>query len=174
MKEGWENLCEVQKLLKEWRKRKAEPNIKLLLTKNSGIEWLFFDWHRAIIHKVDNNPCGMRKHSLNSYLEKSSIGFSEEVGHHLLLADHLYRPYQPCWWKSYPLTLTCWSNRPSKTYKTQRPVIRKQSTGLSAKRQYLRCATVSQHRLKTHTQVEPLAQSASQAPTKVLPLNHTS
>lgn len=173
MKEGWENLCEVKKLLKEWRKRKAEPGIELLLTKNSGIEWLFFGWHRANIHKVDSNPCGMWKHSLNSFSERSSIGFFEEVGHHLLLADHLYRPYQPCWWKPYPLALTCWSNGPSKTCMTQRPVIRKQSPGPSAKRQCLRCATVSQHRPKTHTQVEPLAQPVGQALTKVLPLNHT-
>ena len=40
MEKGWGNLCKVEKLFEKGRKRKAEPDIKLLLAENDSIKGL--------------------------------------------------------------------------------------------------------------------------------------
>ena len=56
MEDGWGNLCKVEKMFEKGRKRKAEPDIKLLLAKNDSIKGLLLGWHGTVIHQTNNNP----------------------------------------------------------------------------------------------------------------------
>lgn len=75
MKEGWENLYEVEKLFEEGRKRKTELDIKLLLGKKKKIalkDSSSIDTGPPPIKRIAI-PSGTWKRSLNSHAIRSSM-----------------------------------------------------------------------------------------------------